>query len=63
MQFVLPSTGLIKNSLFVGVRSHESCHSSMHSLDICGKELSGSVGNDLKSFDLKSLFQITFVIF
>ena len=30
-------TGLIENSLFVGVLSHESCHSSMHSLDICGK--------------------------
>ena len=35
----LPSTGLIENSLFVGVLSHESCHSSMHSLDICGKKL------------------------
>ena len=34
----LPSTGLIENSLFVGVLSHESCHSSMHSFDICGKK-------------------------
>jgi len=34
----LPSTGLIENSLFVSVLSHKSCHSSMHSLDICGKK-------------------------
>jgi len=27
-----PSTGLIKNSLFVGVLSHESCHSFMFTL-------------------------------
>jgi len=39
----LPSTGLIENGLFVGVLSHESCHSSMHSLDICGKKLSGEI--------------------
>ena len=39
----LPSTGLIENSLFVGVLSHESCHSSMHSLDICRKKLSGGI--------------------
>jgi len=32
----LSSTGLTKNnSLFVGVLSNESCHSSIHSLDIC----------------------------
>ena len=36
----LPSTGLIENSVFIGVLSHESCHSFMHSLDICGKKLS-----------------------
>ena len=39
----LPSTGLIENSLFVGVLSHESCHSFIHSLDICGKKLSGGI--------------------
>ena len=39
----LPSTGLIENSLVVGMLSHESCHSFMHSLDICGKKLSGEI--------------------
>ena len=39
----MPSTGLIENSLFVGMLSHESCHSFMHSLDICGKKLSGGI--------------------
>ena len=40
----LSSTGLTKNnSLLVGVLSNESCHSSIHSLDICGKKLSGRI--------------------
>jgi len=33
----------IENSLLVRVVSHESCHSSMHSLDICEKKLSGGI--------------------
>jgi len=39
----LPSTGLIENSLFVRLLSHKSCHSSIHSLDIYGKKLSGGI--------------------
>jgi len=36
----LLSTGLTENSLFVGVLSHEYY---IHSLDICGKKLSGGI--------------------
>jgi len=32
----LPSTGLIENSLFVGVLFHESCHSSNKMLKLGG---------------------------
>jgi len=59
----LPSTGLIENSLFVGVLSHESCHSFMHSLDICGKKLSGGILPWVMTAQIPSLAALSAISF
>ena len=59
----LPSTGLIENSLFVGVLPHESCHSSMHSLDICGKKLSGGILLCVMIEQIPSLAALSAILF
>ena len=59
----LPSTGLIENSLFVGVLSHESCHSFMHSLDICVKKLSGGILPWVMTAQIPSLAALSAISF
>ena len=59
----LPSTGLIENSLLVGVLSHESCSSSIHSLDICGKKLSGGILLWVMTEQIPSLAALSAILF
>ena len=59
----LPSTGLIENSLFVGVLSHKSCHSFMHSLDICEKKLSGGILPWVMTAQIPSLAALSAISF
>jgi len=57
------STGLIENSLFVGVIYHESCHSSMHSLNICQKKLSGGILLSVMTEQIPSLAALSAISF
>ena len=61
--YLVCSTGLIENSLFVGVIYHESCHSSMHSLNICQKKLSGGILLSVMTEQIPSLAALSAISF